>query len=106
MNFASVFNVTDPHAQQASFKLSGKSVPRLRMKAVNQFGASRPSLTTEEAICSTTPPTVGKIKMLLYTSLFEGILCQKYSHRHSTLCKTLFSLRTRRKIRESLTRIA
>ena len=58
--FAFVFNVTDPHATKAVLKVSGMSVPSLRMKAVNKFGTSPPSLATEEEICSTTRATEGR----------------------------------------------
>ena len=60
MVFTFVFNVTDPHATEAALKLSGMSVPRLRMKAVNKFGTSPPSLPTAEELCSTTRATEGR----------------------------------------------
>lgn len=54
--FTFLYNVTDPYKIQTSLKLSGKSLPRLRMKAVNKFGASRPSAPTAEGTCLTPSP--------------------------------------------------
>ena len=59
-DFTFVFNVTNPHATEAALKLSGTSVPRLRMKAVNKFGTSLPSLPTAEQVCGTTRATEGR----------------------------------------------
>jgi len=53
VKFAFLYNVTDPKTTQTSLTLSRKSLPRLRMKAVNMFGASRPSVSTADGTCMT-----------------------------------------------------
>lgn len=57
-----LFNVTDPHAKEANLKLSGKTMRRFRITAVNKFGASRPSMFTAKGICKP-PPTGGMLNV-------------------------------------------
>lgn len=58
--FRVVFNVTDAKARHASFKLSGKSVSRLRIKAMNKFGTIN-SVSTAVKPCNSTQSLKGTI---------------------------------------------
>lgn len=58
--FRVVFNVTDAKARHASFKLSGKSVSRLRIKAMNKFGTKN-SVSTAVKPCNSTQSLKGTI---------------------------------------------
>ena len=51
--------VTDSNATSVFLELSKGSVPRFRMRAVNNVGASRPSLTVETS-CKSDETKVGK----------------------------------------------
>ena len=51
--FRFIHNVTKPNATSVVLNLTGWSTLRFRMRAVNSFGPSRPSLPTEAGICRT-----------------------------------------------------
>lgn len=56
--FISLLTVTNPNTTSVFLKLSKGSVPRFRVKAVNNIGASRPSLTVETS-CKNNEAKVG-----------------------------------------------
>jgi len=56
--FISLLTVTNPDTTSVFLKLSKESVPRFRVKAVNNIGASRPSLTVETS-CKSNKAKVG-----------------------------------------------
>ena len=58
--FRVVFNITDAKASNASFKLIGKSVSRLRIKTVNKFG-TRTSVSAAVKACNSTQSVKGTI---------------------------------------------
>lgn len=58
--FIVVVNVTDAKARHASFKLSGKSVSRLRIEAMNKFGTIN-SVSTAVKPCNSTQSLKGTI---------------------------------------------
>ena len=51
--FIFLHNVTNPNATSVVLNLTGWSTLRFRMRAVNSFGPSRPSLPTGAGICKT-----------------------------------------------------
>ena len=51
--FYLLYNETNPNAISVLLNLTGWSTLRFRMRAVNSFGPSRPSLPTEAGICRT-----------------------------------------------------
>jgi len=51
--FRLIFNVTNPNATSIRLNLTGWATLRFRMLAVTSLGSSRPSLPTEEGVCST-----------------------------------------------------
>ncbi|XP_067024144.1 fibronectin type III domain-containing protein-like isoform X2 [Acropora muricata] len=75
--FRVVFNVTDAKARHASFKLSGKSVSRLRIKAMNKFGTIN-SVSTAVKPCNSTQSLKGVLQpddaLPLYSRIWFLIL--------------------------------
>ena len=64
--FISLLTINNPKTKNAFLKLNKGSVPRLRMKAVNSAGASRPSLTVETS-CKKNETKIGlKIGTYMY----------------------------------------
>ncbi|XP_022804608.1 fibronectin type III domain-containing protein-like [Stylophora pistillata] len=51
--FYLLYNETNPNATSVILNLTGWSTLRFRMRAVNSFGPSRPSFSTEPGICRT-----------------------------------------------------
>lgn len=51
--FKFVYNVTNPNVTSVTLNLPGWATLRFRVRAVNSFGPSRPSLPTAEGICTT-----------------------------------------------------
>lgn len=51
--FKLVYNVTSPNITSVTLNLPGWTTLRFRIRAVNSFGPSRPSLPTAEDICKT-----------------------------------------------------
>ena len=54
-------NVTDPNVTSFQLSLPGWTNLRFRVRAVNDFGAGRPSLSTAKGACET--PSVGMFSM-------------------------------------------
>lgn len=59
--FKLVHNVADPNVTSFQLRLNGWTNLRFRVRAVNDFGAGRPSLSTAKGACET--PSVGMFSM-------------------------------------------
>ena len=60
-NVFKLHNVTDPNVTSFQLRLPGWTNLRFRVRAVNDFGAGRPSLSTAKGACET--PSVGMFSM-------------------------------------------